>query len=229
MDLDFDSKHLLDMQTSSAKNPSMSLESESDSESEPGQRGRLLSDPLAIRALAHPLRLDLLAVIGRSGQATTAEAARELEISHGLASHHLRQLAKYGFIEQVAGKDNRERPWRPVEASYHWPDSHSDPEATAATSVLEQVLTERVLEGFLRWQQERGNWSAAWLDGSGLATTTVYLTAGELAEITREFEAMVRRYGDTRPLGDAATRPADSVPVDLAYFAVPTGTPTTET
>lgn len=202
----------------------MSLESDPAA----GQRGRLLNDPLVIRALAHPLRLDLLAVIGRSGQATTAEAARELDISHGLASHHLRQLAKYGFIEQVAGKDNRERPWRPVEASYHWPDSHSDPEATAATGVLEQALAERVLEGFLHWQQRRKDWSAEWLDGSGLATTTVYLTAEELSAITAEFEAIVRRYSDARPLGDAAARPAGSMPVDLAYFAVPTGTPAAE-
>lgn len=203
----------------------MSLESKPDAV----RRGRPLSDPLAIRALAHPIRLDLLAVIGRSGQATTAQAARELGISHGLASHHLRQLAKYGFTEQVAGKDNRERPWRAVEASYHWPDSQSDPEATAATGALEQVIAERVLEGFLQWQRRREGWPAEWLDGSGLATTTVYLTADELAGITAEFAAMVTRYSDAQPLGDEAARPADSMPVDLTYFAVPTGTPATET
>src|SRR5580692_8903755 len=60
-----------------------------------GGRFRLLDDPVAIRALAHPLRLDLLATTGHAGQITTADAARELGISHGLASHHLRQLAKY--------------------------------------------------------------------------------------------------------------------------------------
>jgi DNA-binding MarR family transcriptional regulator len=58
-----------------------------------------------------------MSIIGRLGRATTADAARELGISHGLASHHLRQLAKYGFVEQVAGKDHRERPWRLVATS----------------------------------------------------------------------------------------------------------------
>ena len=58
------------------------------------QRWRLLDDPVAIRALAHPLRLDLMTIIARLGRATTADAAREIGISHGLASHHLRQLAK---------------------------------------------------------------------------------------------------------------------------------------
>ena len=87
----------------------MSLESENERTGTPepgqsGQRWRLIDDPVAIRALAHPLRHDLMGIIGRLGRATTADAARELGISHGLASHHLRQLAKYGFVEQVDGQ-----------------------------------------------------------------------------------------------------------------------------
>src|SRR5215470_8712900 len=103
----------------------MSLESDDRPAREPEdspsrQRWRVLDDPVAIRALAHPLRHNLMAIIGRLGRATTAQAARELGISHGLASHHLRQLAKYGFVEQVRGKDHRERPWRLVATSYNW-------------------------------------------------------------------------------------------------------------
>lgn len=203
--------------------PSMSLESEL---GEAVHRKRLLDDPVVIRALAHPLRLDLLAALGRAGRATTADAARELGISHGLASHHLRQLAKYGFVEQVAGKDNRERPWRVVAASMQWPDAPSGTAAAAATEVLEQVIVERALEGFLRWQQQRGDWPEQWLAGSGIGTATVYLTAAELAGVTAEFEAMIRRYTDARPLDDVASRPAGSVPVDIAFLAVPTAKPT---
>src|SRR5690348_18430043 len=82
--------------------PSMSLESASnpDDQERLGQRRRLLDDPLSIRALAHPLRLELQSIVGRSGKITAADAARELGISHALASHHLRPLAKYGFVEQ---------------------------------------------------------------------------------------------------------------------------------
>ena len=85
--------------------PSMSLESAGG-----GQRRRLLDDPRSIRAMAHPLRLELRSIVGRSGRITAAEAARELGISHALASHHLRQLAKYGFVEQVDGPDRKQRP-----------------------------------------------------------------------------------------------------------------------
>src|SRR6202021_1709068 len=104
-----------------------------------GQRWRLLDDPVAIRALAHPLRHELISIIGRLGRATTADAARELGISHGLASHHLRQLAKYGFVEQVKGKDHRERPWRLVATSYNWTAATATAEGSTGAVALGQV------------------------------------------------------------------------------------------
>ena len=138
--------------------PGMSLESQSP-EGQPaegsGQRWRLLDDPVVIRALAHPLRHQLMGVIGTHGQATTADAARELGISHGLASHHLRQLAKYGFVEQVKGKDHRERPWRLVATSYRWDAATATQEGAYAVDVLERILAEQALDGFLEWQQRR--------------------------------------------------------------------------
>jgi predicted ArsR family transcriptional regulator len=146
----------------------MSLESDIAESGGSGQRWRMLDDPLAIRAMAHPLRLDLMAIIGRLGQATTADAARELGISHGLASHHLRQLAKYGFVEQVKGKDHRERPWRMTATSYNWRGATATAEGTGAVDVLEQVLAEQALEGFLSWQQRRKNWPQDWREHTGI-------------------------------------------------------------
>jgi len=126
-----------------------------------GQRWRLIDDPVAIRALAHPVRQDLTSIIGRLGQCTTADAARELGISHGLASHHLRQLAKYGFVEQVKGKDHRERPWRLVATSYTWSEATATAEGSTAVDVLEQILAEQTLESFLDRQQRRKSWPEA--------------------------------------------------------------------
>ena len=73
-------------------------------------------------------------IIARLGRATTADAAREMGISHGLASHHLRQLAKYGFLEQVKGKDHRERPWRLVATSYNWSGARATAEGSVAVA-----------------------------------------------------------------------------------------------
>ena len=200
--------------------PSMSLESSSGLPGS-GQRWRLLDDPTVIRALAHPLRLDLISIVGRLGQATTADAARELGVSHGLASHHLRQLAKYGFVEHASGKDNRERPWRLTITSWRVPQTERTPEGTAAAEVLEQVMAERALDRFLDWQRRRRDWPAAWVEHSGIGTSTVYLTQPELAELVAAMDALIRRYVDERVLDDVAARPPGAVPVDFTLFAVP--------
>ena len=185
------------------------------------QRWRVLDDPVAIRALAHPLRPKLMTIIGRLGRATTADAARELGISHGLASHHLRQLAKYGFVEQVRGKDDRERPWRLVATSYNWREAEATAEGAAAIDVVEQVYAEQALEDFLDWQQRRKNWPQSWRQHTGIGRAGVYLTQAELASLTKDIEALVLRYADERPIDDVASRPAGSVPVNFTLFAVP--------
>ena len=105
--------------SASANIPSMSLES-AGPDRVAASGGGCSTTRGSIRALAHPLRLELQSIVGRAGRITTADAARELGISHGLASHHLHQLAKYGFVEQVGGADNRERPWRLVSTSISW-------------------------------------------------------------------------------------------------------------
>lgn len=208
----------------------MSLESEAGQAGQPGpgrsgQRWRVLDDPVAIRAFAHPLRHELMSIIGRLGRATTAEAARELGISHGLASHHLRQLAKYGFVEQVKGKDHRERPWRLVATSYNLRGAKATAEGTAAVDVLDQVFAERVLEGFLDWQQRGKNWPAGWREHSGIRRSTVYLTQAELADLAAALQSLLVRYIDERPLDDVESRPAGSVPVNFALFVVPESGP----
>ena len=185
------------------------------------QRWRVLDDPVAIRALAHPLRTRLLTIIGRLGRATTADCARELEISHGLASHHLRQLAKYGFVEQVAGKDHRERPWRMVATSYDWHGATATPEGAAAVDVLEQLQAEQALEAFLDWQQRRRDWPEAWREHAGIGTSGIYLTQSELTGLVKDIDALLLRYINERPIDDVASRPPDSVPVAFTLFAIP--------
>jgi predicted ArsR family transcriptional regulator len=183
----------------------MSLESDS---GRSGQRWRLLDDPVAIRALAHPLRHDLMSIIGRLGRATTADAARELGISHGLASHHLRQLAKYGFVEQVAGKDHRERPWRLVATSYSWGQVRDTAEGSVAVGVLEQLRAERAVEALLDWQQRRKDWPAGWREHSGIGESTVVAGLVMLRCLKDEGEHVSLAAGE--PATACPGRPEDS-------------------
>ena len=147
------------------------------------ERFRLLDDPVAIRALAHPLRLDLQALVGRAGQITAADAARELGISHGLASHHLRQLAKYGFVEQVPGKDNRERPWRLSYTSTSWREAVATPRGRRPPRCSRRCWPSGPWPPCAAGCGGAADWPAGWQQHTGVGTSTVYLTLPELAEL----------------------------------------------
>lgn len=191
----------------------MSLESEDDR-----RRRRLLDDPMAIRALAHPVRLDLQSLLGRDGPLTAAEAARRLGISQALASHHLHQLAKYDFVEPAPGKDNRERPWRLSSTSQSWRGADATPEGAAAADVLEQLIAERALESLADWQERRRDEPEIWRDHAGIGHSRVYLTAEELAELEEQLTGAIRRYVDERPIDDKSTRPPGSRLVDITQI-----------
>jgi DNA-binding transcriptional ArsR family regulator len=191
--------------------PSMSLESDP-------RRRRLLDDPLAIRALAHPVRLDLQALLGNEGPLTAADAARRLGISQALASHHLRQLAKYDFVEPAPGKDNRERPWRLVSTSQSWQGARRTAEGAAAADILEQVIAERALGTFLDWQERRREEPDVWVEHTGIGRGSIYLTADELADLDEQISDLILRYVQERPIDDKSTRPAGSRRVDIVQI-----------
>ncbi len=200
----------------------MSLESEHENaRATPSHRRRLLQDPLAIRALAHPARTELLSLVGRAGTLTTATAAREMHISHGLASHHLRQLAKYGFLEQVRGRDRKERPWKLTSTSQSWSNAHSTPEGAAAVDILETVEAEQSLTHLLDWIRRRKAWPNAWRRHTGYGRSNVYLTVDEVHQLEADIDAVIRRYLDARPIDDLTSQPLDSVPVEITMFIVP--------
>ncbi len=69
---------------------------------EVGPEGRTTADAQTaeLRALAHPLRLQMLSLLTATAM-SAAEVARELSITHANASYHLRQLLDVGQIEVV--------------------------------------------------------------------------------------------------------------------------------
>ena len=186
-----------------------------------GQRRRLLDDPRGLRALAHPIRLELQSIVGRAGRITAADAARELGISHALASHHLRQLAKYGFVHQVDGADNRERPWQLVHTSLSVEGIEDRPGGAEALAVFEQVAAERALEELGRWQEQRASWSPGWRKHAGIGRSTLYLTEDEFTGLMEAFERLVLEYAEQRPLDDVASRPPGSKAVTMTLIAAP--------
>jgi DNA-binding transcriptional ArsR family regulator len=78
-----------------------------------------IDDPRAMRALAHPVRLELLAALSE-GPLTATQCAEHVGESPQSCSYHLRTLAKYGFVEPAAAGNGRERPWRKVARGLRW-------------------------------------------------------------------------------------------------------------
>ena len=66
-----------------------------------------MTDPRALRALAHPLRLSLLGMLRTEGPLTATRAGELLGESSASCSFHLRQLAKYGLVEEAGGGRGR--------------------------------------------------------------------------------------------------------------------------
>lgn len=86
---------------------------QSDEHGEHKARQQLQVDTTALRGLAHPLRGRILDQLQHRGPATATILGERLGESSGSTSYHLRQLARYGFIETVPGKNGgRGRWWR---------------------------------------------------------------------------------------------------------------------
>ncbi len=187
-------------------------------ESNPARR--VVTDPLALRALAHPLRLKIWGLVGREGRLTAADAARQLGISQALASHHLRQLAKYGYVERGSAGDNRERPWQLTATSHRFAGDDS-PEGWEAVEFLDRYLAEQAVLQLADWQERRADEDPRWSEHSGVSQSLLYLTVDELADLSRAWSALTWEYARRRPLGAAESRGPGVVPVNLTLVKAP--------
>lgn len=109
-------------------------------------RAKPLHDPQVLRAISHPVRNRILDELGARGSLRAADIARDLGIPANQASFHLRQLAKYGLIEEDAdaARDRRDRVWRSVSPdgfSVNFDDFASQPGGAAAAAVFRRSAT----------------------------------------------------------------------------------------
>ncbi|HET6740226.1 MAG TPA: helix-turn-helix domain-containing protein, partial [Kribbella sp.] len=73
----------------------------------------VITDPQAIRALAHPARQRVIDELYNGRVLTATECAELAGLTPSAMSYHLRALEKWGIIERAdETTDGRERPWR---------------------------------------------------------------------------------------------------------------------
>jgi DNA-binding transcriptional ArsR family regulator len=179
-----------------------------------------LTDPRAMRALAHPLRLALIDLLRREGSLNATEAAAEVGESQASCSYHLRELARFGFVEEVEGARGRARPWRLSRRGMRSANVHDDPEAQIAWATLERLLRDRQLGRYRAWLEGRSRYSRRWRDAAFHTQSVAWLTPAELDDITEQVsELLMDLFPERRD--DPAVRPPDAVPVELLSIGYP--------
>ena len=179
---------------------------------------REITDPKAMRALAHPLRLAILDAMRNEGELTATRAADLLHQSPGNMSWHLQTLAKYGFIVQVDGAKGRRRPWKIAPGTNSFNPSEAIPGSFDALEHLAITVLDRSFEQLQEWWRQHNDFGDAWFNASFINENTSFLTSAELAEIREQIDQLLRRYDER---SDPAQRPADALPVHLVTFAHP--------
>jgi DNA-binding transcriptional ArsR family regulator len=180
---------------------------------------RDISDPRAMRALAHPMRIALLEAIMREGSLTATRAAELLDDSPGNMSWHLQTLAKYGYIEEAGGGRGRSRPWRIVDVSYSFEAALGDAEHAAAEDALEATLQQSVDQSLRAWWSHRRSYPEEWRRAAFSTYSATYLTSDEMKELNDRILQLLNKFAGRT--ADKSQRPEGAEPVQLVALGHP--------
>jgi predicted ArsR family transcriptional regulator len=192
-----------------------------DEDEVPGRSVTRLTDPKALRAYAHPVRMKLIGLLRTRGPLTATQAAKLTGESSGTCSFHFRQLAKYGLVEEDDGGTGRERPWRAMTRYTSVEDDADDPASAAAGALVRSVIVDRYFERVSHWLDMRGQVAPQWRDAALFGDRFIYLTPGELTELGEKIEELVDMYAKREVRPD--TRPHDARMISMLLFAFPEG------
>jgi hypothetical protein len=177
-----------------------------------------LTDPLAMRALAHPVRVALVEMLAVVDTLTATQASELLGESPANCAFHLRTLAKYGFVEEAGGGRGRERPWRAADRHISISTTQDDPRAAAAAGVLGRTWLDLWIE---RARQLFGSDSTlpGWEHASGWSRTAVFLTPKETTDLREQMRHLLEKYESRK--SNPALRPPGALPVEWTVFNAP--------
>lgn len=171
----------------------------------------------ALKALAHPLRQSMLTRLQRHGPATSADLSVELDVDRGAASYHLRQLARYGFIEEDAARSaGRRKYWRAIPQDLRLPREPRDSETAEVADAVGRQWMDRAaaeLRAYLEDRESFGAFAGAAMHSFGATA----LTAEELRAFGEEYIALLNRWRRDAGPGSAADRA-----ITVVFHAFPT-------
>jgi DNA-binding transcriptional ArsR family regulator len=165
-----------------------------------------ISDAQVLKVVAHPLRVRLLGLLRSDGPATASELGRKVGESSGSTSYHLRELFKYGFIEEDPDRrDGRERRWRARHRYTSWDavelsGTEEGREAVKVVHLRQAEMVGRLMEAF-----DPGDWADDWVEASGMSDHVLSLPPAAVRELKDRVEELVGELA-TRYAADPAAR-----------------------
>jgi predicted transcriptional regulator len=178
-----------------------------------------LTDPKAMRALAHPVRMALLELLSVAGTVTATQASEALGESPANCAFHLRTLAKYGFVAEAGGGRGRERPWTLTRSSVRISTTEqTDAQAALAADALSQAWFEHWVDRVRRTYANNAR-MPGWEQASNMTNRALFLTAKEAEQVSREMREIIDRYQERQR--DPSLRPDGALPVEIAFFTSP--------
>ena len=98
---------------------------------------------------------------------TATGVGERISESPTTCSFHLRQLAKYGFVEEAGRGNGRSRPWRLTATGMQFSSVHADPETEMAAGALVRMLRDRQFARYQTWLETNQNFPREWRAAAG--------------------------------------------------------------
>jgi len=185
---------------------------------------RRVTDASTLRALSHPVRIQLVEALGMHGTMTATQVGELIGESPTTCSFHLRQLARYGFVEEAGGGKGRARPWRVANEAVHLGSAPGDPESELAAEALGRMIHERQASRFRNWRDTRHSYPEEWVKAAVSSEHLIYMTAAELRQLNDDIAKLIEdRFGHRyfRP----EDRPPGALPVEIHFTDYPVALP----
>jgi DNA-binding transcriptional ArsR family regulator len=183
---------------------------------------RRIQDVSSLKALAHPLRVRLLATLRETGPATATELAQRLSTESGSTSYHLRVLAAHGFVADAkvqTPRHPRERHWAAVDQLSSWSNTAFATTAAGreASGLMRRQQVNILMEDVARFEESLSTLDPAWIEAAGIGDLVVSLTPESVTQLWDRFYAHLQELVSR----DAAAPTATVVSVVVAAFPHP--------
>jgi DNA-binding transcriptional ArsR family regulator len=149
----------------------------------------------SLKALAHPLRIEILEVLSVQGPQNSSSLAAILGESSGVTSYHLRQLAKHGFVHEIENKgSSRQRWWERSQGAVGLDTSESSetPASDETVRMVAKEFTQRRTEALMdfldnAWQLTDGEWK----DAGVITTFNLRINRAQLEKLATNVQAQI--------------------------------------